>query len=447
MGLITSAGLGSGLDVNSIISAIVNAEGGPAKNRLDFREAVAQSKISALGGLTSAFNELKTAIEKLDARSDFNLRKVSLSKSEYISVTAASTASIESNSVEVVTLAKGSKRESAAIVGGSAATFGAGKLTFTAGSKSFSVDVLGTDTLEQIRQKVNSATGNIGISASIITTGSDTKIVFNSSITGATNGLSITNDNAALDAISVGTTQTQAASDGSIRINGVPTTSTTNTYTSISDLTIVALKENVSSETTTVTVAADTASVKSAITGFVKALDSVFKQITELTQNKEGAEGVLAADGGLRGIATRLKNMLTETFNVSGDYNSLTRIGVTSTRSGSVELKSSTLDAAISANFDGIVSMFTDSSGFAAKLKTVISNVTGANGIVPSRNESLNAEVKRIGKERESLSIRVKALETRLRNQYAALDSLTAKFKGTSSFISQNLAKSSSQGS
>jgi flagellar hook-associated protein 2 len=152
---------------------------------------------------------------------------------------------------------------------------------------------------------------------------------------------------------------------------------------------------------------------------------------------------VLAADGGLRGIATRLKNLLTESFDVTGNYNSLTRLGITSTRAGGVELKSTTLDAAISANFEGLVSMFTDTTGFASKLKTVINNVTGANGIVPSRNESLTAEVKRIGKERQSLSIRVKSLETRLRNQYAALDSLTAKFKGTSSFIAQSLAKTS----
>lgn len=444
MGLITSAGLGSGLDVNSIISAIVNAEGGPAKNRLDIREATAQAKISALGGLSSAFGELKTAIEKLDSRSDFSLRKVSLSKSEYISVTATSTASIESNTVEVVALAKGSKRESGVIAGGTAATFGAGKLTFTAGSSSFSVDILSTDTLEQIRQKVNSASGNIGVSASIITTAGDTKLVYSSSKTGATNGLTITNDNAALDAISVSTTETQAASDGSIKINGVATTSTTNTYTSISDLTITALKENVAAETTTVTVANDTGGVKSAITSFVKALDAVFKQITELTQNTEGAEGVLAADGGLRGMATQLKNLLTETFDVSSSYNSLTRLGITSTRSGGVETKSTTLDAAIAANFEDVVSMFTDTDGFASKLKKVIDGVTGAGGIVPSRNDSLNAEVKRITKERESLSIRVKALETRLRNQYAALDALTARFKGTSSFISQNLAKSSS---
>ncbi len=441
MGLITSAGLGSGLDVNSIIGAIINAEAMPIKQRLDLREADAQAKISALGGFSSALSELRTAIEKLDARSDFNLRKVSLSKSEYITVTAASTASIDTNTVEVVALAKGSKRESAAIVGGSAATFGAGKLTFTAGSKSFSVDVLGTDTLEQIRQKVNAASGNFGVSASIIVTGSDTKISFNSTVTGATNSLSITNDNAALDAISTATVETQPASDGEIKINGVSTTNSTNTYTSITDLTITAIKENVAAETTTVTVAADTAGIKSAISGFAKALDAVFKQINELTSNKQGAQGVMAADGGLRGIATRLKNMLTKTFDVDGNYNSLTRLGFTSTKSGGVELKTATLDSALSGNFDAIVSLFTDSSGFATELKNAITGITGSNGVLPSRTDSLNAELKRITKEREALSVRVSKMETRLRAQYGALDALAAKFKGTSSFISQNLAR------
>lgn len=455
MGLLTSAGSGSGLDVEGIISALVNAERAPVQTRLDLREAKAQSTISALGSLSSSLSELKTAIEKLDAASDFSLRKVSLSKTDYVSVTAASTAGVESFDIEVETLATGSKAESGYITNGVDATFGTGgRLTFTAGTKSFFVDVLATDKLSDIRNKINSATTNIGVTATIVTTAGGSKLTYASSITGSANNLSVTNDNVAgdLDTISTvaslppGTPMTlTAATNANIKVNGLPATSSTNTFTGVvSDLTINVLKANVASETTTVTVAKDTSAVKSAIATFVTKLKSTLEQINKLSSNKPGAQGPLAADGSLRNITTKMRAFLGEAVANVGSYDSLTKIGITSTLSGGVELNDSILTKAFTEDFDNVVKLFTNSDGVASKFKSLIDANVGSAGTVAARTTGLNAEIKRVAVEREALGLRIGKLQTRLRSQYAALDVIASKFKGTSAFLSQNLSKSSS---
>jgi len=187
MGLITSPGLGSGLDVNAIITAIVNADRAPIEFRLNQREAVAQTTLSGLGTLKSALSTLKTAAEKLDAVSDFNVRKVSISQSGFFTATTTNKAALGNYAIEVKQLAKGSKLESGIITGGPSTTYAADTLSFSASGSSFNVNISATDTLVDIRNKINSASGNTFVSANIVTTNDGTKLVYSSTKTGAGN--------------------------------------------------------------------------------------------------------------------------------------------------------------------------------------------------------------------------------------------------------------------
>lgn len=442
MGLISSAGAGSGLDVESIISALVNAERAPIKLRLDRQEAQTTTTLSGLGALSSALSGLKTALQKLDSASDFKVRATSLSQSGYVTVTPGEAASAANFSVEVVSLATGSKLESGAIVGGSSATFGAGTLTFSADDKSFTVPVEADDTLTEIRNKINSASNNFGVTATIISTDTGTKLILNSKITGTGNGLTVTNNNAALDAISTNLTETQAAADGQIKINGSPVTNSSNTYTTaVADVTITAVKANTAGETTEVTISEDKNAVKKAIEDFVKAYNTAFDEIKKLTSNVEGAEGPLAADSSARSITNRLRTLLTSSVSgLDSSFSSLAAIGIATTRTGTIAVDSSKLDAALTNGLDDIVSLFSGENGIAKRAIDYIDSQIGAGGALPSRTDTLNKELQRIDSQRESLALRLSKIETRLRAQYGALDALVAQFNGTSAFIAQNLA-------
>ena len=442
MGLISSAGAGSGLDVESIISALINAERAPVQLRLDRQEAQTTTTLTGIGALSSALSTLKTSLQKLDSASDFKVRSTSLSQNGYVTVSPGDAASASDFSVEVVGLATGSKLESAAIVGGSSATFGAGVLTFAADGKNFSVSVDADDTLTEIRNKINNSSDNIGVTATIISTDAGTKLVLNSKITGTGNGLTVTNNNAALDAISTNLVETQAAADGQIKINGSLVTNSSNTYTTaVADVTITALKTNTAGETTEVSISEDKSAVKKAIEDFVKAYNTAFDEIKKLTSNVEGAEGPLAADSSARSITNRLRNLLTTSVaGLDDSFSSLAAIGIATTRTGTLAVDSSKLEAALNNGLDDIVSLFSGEDGLANRTIDYIDSQIGSGGALPSRTETLNKELDRIDSQRDSLALRLSKIETRLRAQYGALDALVAQFNGTSAFIAQNLA-------
>ncbi len=442
MGLISAAGSGSGLDVESIISALVGAERAPVEQRLNRQEAVTTTILSGIGALSGALSGLKTALEKLDSSSDFKLRTTTLSQPGYVSVSPGSGASATNFSVEVVAMATGSKLESGIIAGGSGATFADGKLTFAADGNTFSVDVAATDTLTQIRNKVNSAASNFGVTATIITTDTGTQLVYSSKITGTGNDLTVTNDNAALDAISTSMTATQAAVDGQIKVNGSLVTGSSNTYsTAVADVTITALKVNTPAETTEVTIAEDKSSVKKAVEDFVKAYNAAFTEIQKLTVNNEQQQGPLAADSTARSITQRLRNLLTGSVaSVDESFNSLAAIGITTTRTGTLSVDGTKLDTALSNGFDDIVSLFSADDGIGKRAISYIDSQVGGSGALATRTTTLNQELDRITSQRDSLELRLGKIEGRLRAQYGALDALVAQFNGTASFIAQNLA-------
>ncbi len=114
MGLITSAGVGSGIDIESIIGAILNAERSPKESSLFRNEQRVDSTLSALGQLSSALSTLDDALNELNTLSDFKIRSATSSDDTYLTATATSEASSGSFSIEITTLAQGSRLESAA---------------------------------------------------------------------------------------------------------------------------------------------------------------------------------------------------------------------------------------------------------------------------------------------------------------------------------------------
>ena len=64
--------VGSGLNVDAIVSALVNAELAPRQSSLDRRETAFNAELSAIGTLQSALSDIQTNLESLDVVTDFN---------------------------------------------------------------------------------------------------------------------------------------------------------------------------------------------------------------------------------------------------------------------------------------------------------------------------------------------------------------------------------------
>ena len=447
MGLISIGGLGSGLDVTAIVEALVNAERTPKENSLNRLETISTITLSGLGGLKASLDELKSAALDLSLSSSYSKRKVTISDSSFYTATATTSATPGNYDIEVEALARGSTSESKVFTGGSSTTFGTGgTLTFTVGAETFDIEVSVSDTLEDIRNNINEATDNEFVSVNLlnnVNNGVDTGslLTFDSSITGTGNDLVVTfSGDASLADLSTGLTQTEASINASIKVDGFTATSTDNTFTDIiQDVTIDITKAHTTSgETESLEISLDTASTKSLIKDFVEVYNAFVGLTKQLGSADENAPGALLGDSTLRQASSQIRNLFSTTISSStGAFDSLSSLGISSTQDGQLEIDDAVLTEAINSDFDKIDDLLAGDTGFATQLRDLIGNYTGSNGIITSRETSLNSRLDRIGDDRRTLAVRIDSLQLRLTKQFAVTDALVAQFNSTQSYITQ----------
>lgn len=185
-------GIGSGIDISSIVKALVDAERAPKESQLDRLEQSTTSRISAIGTLRSVVGELNSTLQSLNKLSAFQKQTLVSSNTSILTASSSSTLTAGQFSLQVQQLASSSKVALQSVSGGTAATFGSGELTVSAGTSSITVDVTAANnSLSGIRDAINTAGQNKGISASIVTDASGSRLVLNSTKTGAGNDIQV----------------------------------------------------------------------------------------------------------------------------------------------------------------------------------------------------------------------------------------------------------------
>jgi flagellar hook-associated protein 2 len=443
MGLITSSGIGSGIDIESIIGAILDAERVPKESSLIRNEQRVESTLSALGKLSSSLSTLDDALNNLNSIADFRIRAATSSDEDFLTATANTEASSGTFAIDVDTLAKGSRFET---VGGTFTdttdTVGSGNLTFTAGSETFDVAVDAADTLEDIRNNINAASDNFGVNANIVNGLNGPVLVFTSSITGDGNTLAVTNDDASLDDISTNLSQIYAANSAIAFVDGIQVTSDTNTFTdAIQDVTFTAVKETVANEPITLTVEIDKEGVKETIQAFVDAINEYQSTVQELGASSELSTGPLAGDVTLRLLSQQVNNVIQGAVSgITSDFNSLNSLGISFDEFGKINLDEDALDSVLDTNFNDIAEVFASTNGVSIQLQSIVDNYNGGGNIIDIRETSLNNQKRRLETDRLNFEYRIEQLEVQLRRKFGAMDSLVAQFNNTGNYLSQQLA-------
>ncbi|MGC2166129.1 MAG: flagellar filament capping protein FliD [Gallionella sp.] len=466
----TSSTAATSLDVNSIVTQLMTVEQQPL-TKLDTKEASYQAKLSAYGTIKGAVSSFQTALSALNS-SSFQAYAVSSSDSSYVSASAFSTAAPGTYAVNVTSLAKsqslvaaGKTSSTVAIGAGTATTISFDFGTISGGTlnngiysnasfttngntiRTITVDS-GNNTLQGIRDAINAA--NLGVSASIVNDGSANpyRLVLNSTSTGASNSLKITSTGDAaigtlLDNDPAGTqhlTETVAASNAVLTVNGITITKDSNT---VSDA-IQGVTLNLNKLTTaplTLNVTRDTGTVSNAISGFVKAYNDLNTTLANLTAynatSKTGA--LLIGDATVRTLQFQLRNQLSNSVSGTNTYSTLSSIGVTFQKDGSLALDAGKLSTAIANNFSDIGTLFTSAGGYATTLGTWTSNVLASNGSLTSVTNGINKNIDDIGKQRTALQARLVTTEARYRAQFTALDQMLTSMNNTQTYMTQQI--------
>jgi len=449
---ITNAGVGSGLDLEGIIEAYVTARSVPTEVRLQEKEDRLKTELSGVGQLRSAISNFESTLKKLDKTTDFAKQSITTSSTD-IAVTTNGFASSGSFQVEVQKLAFGTRSESALFTSSSDTT-ATGNLTFTVGADTFNVAVDATDSLSAIRDKINEASDNFGVTANVITTDAGTFLSYTSDKTGTGNDLVVTNDNAGslLDNISTGVTVKQTAQDAEILLDGNLVSSNTNEFKNkIEDVTITVNKTNVGSPTT-LTIAQDVDNGKTVVQDFMNSYNALVDTVSALGNPETGA---LAFDPALRSIKSQMINIVTGSVSgLTGSIDSLDDIGVVLNKEGKLELStisiggqtgSQKLDAALEDNLDEVGELFASTNGVTAQLNTLLDSYNGNDGSLTERNSSLSAEIKGIADEWAEHEARLRDYEDTLRKQFTFLDGTVAQYNATSTWLTANLTSATVQ--
>lgn len=476
MSTISSLGVASGLELEELVTQLVSVERSAKDSRLSSAKTNLESSLSGMGQLKSALSSFQDALKKLTAN---NLQTRSATVTQptanktYLEAEASSSATAANFDIKVTQLASGSRFESADSLFSSADTVIAtsdSSLTFTAGDKSFTVEVAAGTTLNQLRQQINQHEDNFGVNANLINTGDSagTKLVLTSDVTGAGNDLVITNDNAELDNVSTVPTGTgtgletkQTAQNAIIEIDGITATSSSNTFENvIQDVTLTAKAVTPEGNNASLTIATDTDTARKNIEAFISTYNSLVDQVSNLTKGRTFASdgktvssegGALNGDSLPRNIMSQLRSIMGGA--VAGADSSLATLhamGITLNSTGKLEISSTSyngtltgeerFEKALTENYDNIAALFDGENGIATKLDTFITQFNQTDGIIESREKSIQQQIEKNTKDREAFERYMASYETTLRSRYTALDTLLGSMQSTFTTVSAQLA-------
>lgn len=443
---LTATGIGSGLDINTIVGVLVDAEKVPKEAIFDQKEATIDAKVSAIGTLKSVLSTFQDALEKLTDGASLNQRIVSTGESLYLSATADKTATTGSYNIQVEQLATAHK-VAGAFTADKTAAIGEGSLDFTVNGESFTVDVGATDTLEDIAKNINDSSENVGVTATIVTTNSGSRLVLSSDTEGPDNQITVGATDTAgtgLNDMFGGTnlTEVQAAQESIIYVDGQQLNSQTNEITgAIAGVTLNLTDADVN-KTTTLKIEQDDEAVKENVQGFVDAYNSLMSSIDKMSSydaEKEEA-AALQGDSMIRSLESQMRNMISSRVDVDGKSIALYDIGIEADRYGKLSVDSAKLDEVIKNDMASIEGLFaTETTGLANRLDELAEGYVKTGGLIDSRNNAYTSDKRRLDSDREAFALKMEMLEARLFKQFNAMDLVVGQLNQQASGIVNGL--------
>ncbi len=482
---ISSTGIGSGLNVENIITQLTALEKRPL-TLLQGKAAEIQSKLSTVGTIKSQVSALSDAAFKLTLDSSWNGISVASTNSAAVTGTITGIAAPSSFSVEVSQLAKAQTAASSAVPVGT--SMGTGTLTIDLGTWNFgampptfplvptgSVSVAigsGEDTLTAIAQKINDASA--GVTATVLRDASGERLLVRSKDTGEASGFRITvsGDSAGTDTDDLGLSRLsfdlgaasppvlpstlpkasygmaandyQQAQNTAAKINGVSVSSADNTLADA----VPGLKLQLTQVTTApvgIVLSPDLAAVSKNISDFVAAYNALNTTLADATKYDSATKtaGILQGDSTAVGLQNALRGLISSSSSGS-KYPRLADVGISPQLGGGLAVDATKSSASLQ-DLANLKKLFASNNGdpltngFGLKVKAFTKDLLASEGLVTSKSGALQAAATRNNREQDKVNAHVALVEARLRKQYSALDAQMGSLNSLNAFVTQQV--------
>ena len=451
--VISALGAGSGLDVKSLATSLVDAEKAPRKAAIDEKIKKSENGISGYAAVKFVLDALKTALTNLKDQSAYNTQSPRNSQPNAIAVTASGQASTGSHSIVVNRLAQAQKLASNGFPSNSEKLNDGNSfnLNLTVNGESTTIEVPeGSDDPKGIAAAINAA--KKGVTAQVINTGSATnpvKIILTGT-TGADNSFSISSDNSKVNF----NTAIQTPQNGEVIIDGLTVEPASNKLTGlVPGVTLEFL--STTNGTATFEVTRDKAAIQAKIEAVVTAYNdanSLLGVVSDPKSTVEGYGGSLVSNpivGTVKGLMREL--IFTNSNSPSGNLNNMRDLGITIDRYGKMSLDKSKLDTVLTDQFEDVVTLMSNNqenlsafspteAGAAGEAVKKLSKMLAYNGILTTQSTNLTKQISNYKEELAKLETRMALLLSRYNKQFGAMENIVGQSKNVRSSLTNMMA-------
>ena len=439
--MLSTPGIGSGLDISSIITQLMAIESQPLIE-LGVEEIELQAQLSGIGSLKSTISTFQTAMQELSDLDKFKVFRAMSSDDEVLTATADSTAAKGVFNIQVNRIAE-NHRMAANTVFADLDTTKIGNpgdtMTITVGATAFVVDI-GDKTLNEIRDAINAAADNAGVIASTLQDDTGYRLTLSADATGAANFISATYSGA--DPFSLTSLNSDRDSSGTftsadleaelIIENTFTVTRGNNTVSDVIQGVTLNLEK---AGSISLDIDRDSATITSAANQFISSFNEVISTMESLKSD------VLSTDrASLQSLETQFRAILNTAADTTSDFDFLFELGVATELDGSLSLDTTVFESALASDPEGVAELFAhDPEGVAFRLEDLADSLLQAGALFDAREQSLEAQIDDIGDRRLNLEFRLVQKEASLVATFSALDTLIAQLNTTSSFLTIQL--------
>jgi len=468
MATITSLGIGSGIDINSIVTQLVALERRPLQLMKNDATRL-QTQVSSFGRMQSLYSGLQTASNALNDASLWSRTTATSSDATVVSSSGGNGAGAGNYAVTVQALASSQTLASGTTFPAASALVGSGTLSLQLGSwnadqtgftnkpdtASVAIELSATDTLQSLRDKINASSA--GVTASIVSDANGVRLSLRSSSTGAENGFRITATEGGAPGLAglaydppnaVSNMQLkQSAGNARAVVNGIDVVSASNELSGVIEgLTLRLRKE--SATPIDIAVSSDRTAVAAAIKTFADAYNDLTRYLSEQTRFEPGSQtgGPLQGDSAVTSLQSRLRGPLNASSGASTTFARLSDAGLELQRDGSLKINQGKLDGAMN-KLGELQKAFSNNdtgnpanTGFSRRFSALASDVLSTDGSLSTRTAGLKKLIDKNTDNQARLNDRVERFQQRLVQQYTAMDANVARLNSLQSYVSQQIA-------
>lgn len=440
------AGIGAGADWNGLINQLLQIESRPL-DKLRSQEEDINKQISDFGRVKSIIDEFKAVVDDLQSDTGFGLFNRSSSDESVLTIQTDNSAVASSYDVVVEQLASRDKLASS-VYTDAVTSVGTGTLTITVGADTLDITVdPANNTLEGLRDAINTATGNPGVAATILNEAGGSRLILTGRETGASNVIAVSvvdaddgnggdaNGLSRLFHVGAGddglAERVSNASDALLTIDGFDIESSSNSVTAA--ITGVTL-ELVSTGSASVQIERDNVQLEEKVNQFVDAYNKLLDDFEVLEISS------LGKDSGLRRMEQGFVDILNQPATVDSEDMHLFEIGISRDKLGRISLDSDKFSEMLADDFNRFSQLFTDdTAGYATRFFNYADQLLDTGGFIDAREDGLDSRKRSIQESIDRQERHLELVERSLIEEFAALDRTMASLQSTGNYLAGQL--------